>query len=734
LVRIVTFLQEEMEGIAMNLERLARSGLKRAADRIAWTWIAAAPLVVLLGASAGVVEIRGPRAFAADEPTATRCPELCDEKIDLSKVGSGELLLKTPDDGHVPLPMVDLDVRLEVTGMMLHGTLVQSFVNPTADVIEAIYVFPLPERAAVHHMEMQIGPRRIVSTIQEREQAKKTYTTAKKEGRKAALVEQERPNLFTTSAANINPGESIDVTLEYLQELDYDDGEFGLSFPLTFTPRFTPGFTPPSDPGLGVAGGISPETVALPDAARVSPPFMPAGAAEPPRARIHAEIHTGFPIDEIECVSHDIRSWWEGGTLVVAPTVERVVADRDFRLSWRPLVGSEPRSALFVEDREDGRYALMMLLPPLEQVDTGRGLPTETLFIVDVSGSMAGPSLDHAKEALLAALDRLRPEDTFNIIRFSDHTVPFRSGFVPAHGDDLDEARCWVSGLATEGGTMIYPALRTGLDMLKASETDRVQRMIFLTDGAISNEVRIFQSIVGELGPVRLHTLGIGFAPNAYLMRKMASFGGGLCDFISDASTAENRIDAFFARLDRPVLTDLELTWDGAEPLEVYPQRLTDLHTGQPIFISARLPAGAGAVGAELAGRTVAGDVGLSMQVNRPAPTDSGVATRWARAKVGSLMDSLHEGADPESVRQSVVNVSLAFHIVTRYTSLVAVEEFTSAFDPARPFQVANALPKGSQLMGVLPQGSTHGPLLLFVGVILAVAGAAFLWGAWKWS
>jgi Ca-activated chloride channel family protein len=713
----------------MNLERLARSGLKRIADRIAWTWIAAAPLVVLLGASAGLVDIGGPPAFAADEPPPTRCPELCDEKIDLSKVGSGELLLKTPG-GHVPLPMVDLDVRLEVTGMMVHGTLVQSFVNPTADVIEAIYVFPLPERAAVHHMEMQIGPRRIVSTIQEREQAKKTYTTAKKEGRKAALVEQERPNLFTTSAANINPGEAIDVTLEYLQELDYDDGEFSLSFPLTFTPRFTP----PPTPGLEVAGGIVPETAAVHDAARVSPPFLPSTAPEAPRARIVAEIRTGFPIDGIESVSHDVRSWWEGETLVVGPNADEVVADRDFRLSWRPLVGSEPRSALFVEDRVDGRYALMMLLPPLEEVDAGRGLPTETLFIVDVSGSMAGPSLQQAKEALLAALDRLRPEDTFNVIRFSDNTVPFRTGFVPAFGDDLDEARRWVGNLVTEGGTMIYPALRTGLDMMKASETDRVQRMVFLTDGAISNEVQIFKSIVADLGPIRLHTLGIGFAPNAYLMRKMASFGGGLCDFISDASTAENRIDAFFARLDRPVLTDLELTWNGVEPIEVYPGRLTDLHAGQPIFISARLPAGTSNVSAELSGRTVTGDVGMKMEVDRLAPTDSGVATRWARAKVASLMDSLHEGADQESVRQSVINVSLTFHIVTRYTSLVAVEEFTSAFDPARPFNVAGALPKGSQLMGVLPQGGTHGPLLLLVGVVLALAGAVVLWIAWRWS
>ncbi|MDX1388264.1 MAG: VWA domain-containing protein, partial [Acidobacteriota bacterium] len=416
------------------------------------------------------------------------------------------------------------------------------------------------------------------------------------------------------------------------------------------------------------------------------------------------------------------------------PRHDTVAADRDFRLRWRPLVGDEPRSAIFVEDHDDARYAMLMLLPPLENAGAGYGLPTETLFIVDVSGSMAGPSLEQAKEALLAALDRLRPDDTFNILRFSDHVTPFRDDFTPAFSPELDDARGWVSALTTEGGTMIYPALMRGLEMLQAGDADRARRMIFLTDGAISNEVEIFGSIVDRLGPIRLHTLGIGHAPNSYLMRKMASFGGGLCDFIADASTAENRIDAFFERLERPVMTDVELSWEGVEPLEVYPPRLADLHAGQPIFISARLPAGTSSVRAELKGSTAAGEIGLATEVDRLAPEDSGIATRWARAKVAALTDSLHDGADPDVVRDAVIAVSLDFQLVTRYTSLVAVEDFASALDPSKSVRVANALPKGSQLMGVLPQGGTGRPLLVLIGALLALGGAVFLIAAWRLS
>ena len=605
------------------------------------------------------------------------------------------------------MPVLGLSVRLEVTGVLVHGTLTQTFKNPTPEVIECVYVFPLPEGAAVHQMEMRIGQRRIVSVIKEREEAKQAYEKAKQEGRKAALLDQERPNLFTTSAANINPGETIEVRLEYLQEIAYDRGTFSLSFPLTFTPRCKTG------------GAI--------DRDRVSPPFAPADAPDVPRADLVARIDAGVPLRDVESDSHSITTRYDGDDLVVEPRSRTVPADRDFHLRWRPLLASEPRSALFTEDRADGRYVLLMLLPPLENVGAGLGLPTETLFVLDVSGSMDGPSIEQARAALLAALDRLRPGDTFNILIFNHAVTAFRTGFLPAGSPDLEEARSWVRRLRADGGTRIDLALQRGLDLIKTGHPDRAQRIIFLTDGGVDDEDDVLRMVRAGLGAARLHALGIGPAPNRYLMRKMAEAGRGLCEFISTTSGVDNRVDAFFARLSRPVMTDLELDWEGVASAEIYPSRLPDLFSGEPLFVSARLGAGHSVRRVLLKGRTHDGPIGFDLIAEDGNPLESGVAVRWARARVESLTDALHENADPDAVRRAVIDVSTAFGIVTRYTSLVAVEETPSASGDVRLVKVPSGIPLGSTLLGELPQGGTDEPLLFLVGILLVCSGAAWV-------
>jgi len=248
--------------------------------------------------------------------------------------------------------------------------------------------------------------------------------------------------------------------------------------------------------------------------------------------------------------------------------------------------------------------------------------------------------------------------------------------------------------------------------MLGESRSSRAQRLIFLTDGAVSNESELLRGIAERLGEARLHTIGIGNAPNAYLMRKMAWFGRGLCEFVSSGDETGNRIDAFFERLDRPVMTDLELRWDGIEVDQVYPTRLPDLHAGQPLVLYARLGSDAGSGKLTLGGRTRAGwiETSASMQQATPGP---GVATRWARARVDWLMDSLQEGAAKEDVRTEVIDVGLDFNLVTAFTSLVAVEEVPTALGPSHPLRSAVAL----------PSGGTTGPLELRLGLLLSALG-----------
>jgi len=446
-------------------------------------------------------------------------PAMAGSPVELDSIGSGELLWKSTQ-GLIPLPLLDTEVELAVTGMVVHGRLIQHFHNPTPEVVEAIYVFPLPDRAAVNFMEIRIGERRIVAEIREKEEAKRTYEQAKESGKKAALIDQRRPNLFTTAVANINPGERVSVVLEYLEEATYRGGVFSLRFPLTYTPRFMP---------PGTSEDIETESIM-------------------PMAAISVELQPGITLEEVLSESHDIEVDELKGSYGVRPVEGRIIADRDFILHWKPRLGEEPQAAVFIEEREEESYAMVMLMPPEPASAAGLGLPTETLFIIDVSGSMSGPSIRQARRALLAALSRLRPEDRFNILKFSSTNSPFRPEFKQAVPETLDQARAWVRALRIESGTMIYPALERGLQMMGASGSSHAQRIVFLTDGAVGNEREVLDLIVEGLGEARLHAIGIGHAPNSYLMRKMAAFGRGLCEFIASAGEAENRISTFFER------------------------------------------------------------------------------------------------------------------------------------------------------------------------------------------
>jgi Ca-activated chloride channel family protein len=662
-------------------------------------------VVPRLGSMLLLVSLLAPAVAAQALPAPATDPVAPLHPIELGEVGSGELLWRS-ESGLVPMPVVDIDVELSVTGIMVHGRLTQRFFNPTAEAVEAIYVFPLPDRAAVHHMEVSVGERRIVSVVREREQARKTYAAAKASGKKAALVDQNRGDLFTTSVANINPDETVSVVLEYLEEVAYEGDRFRLRFPLTFTPRFLP--PAPSLPAAIDAGDPDAGDTAWHDGRLVE-----ASHPAAPRASIDVRLDPGMPLQLIESDSHPLDLERRAAGYRLRPRAERVLADRDFLLAWSPSLDDEPRAAVFVEDREDGRYALVMLVPPVPESPAGLGLATETLFIVDVSSSMAGPSIRQARQALLAALDRLRPEDRFNILRFNDGNEVYRDTFRQATLENLDDARDWVGGLRADGGTMIYPALMRGLGLIGASRSAHAQRIVFLTDGAIGNEQEVLRAIDERLGETRLHTVGIGAAPNAYLMRKMAERGRGLATFIADTRTAENRIDAFLARLERPVMTDVELSWDGAAVLDVHPRRAPDLYAGQPLFVSARLERDAAPAALRLAGWTRSGAIDQTVTVDGHAARDSGIAARMARARIETLMDGLYEGVAVQEVRRDVVDIALDFNLVTRFTSLVAVEE--------RPTALGD--PREMRLAGALPRGGTLRPLRLRIGLILSLAG-----------
>jgi Ca-activated chloride channel family protein len=599
---------------------------------------------------------------------------------DLDEVGSGEML-RPVEGGYEPLPLLDMDVELEITGTLVHGQVTQRFSNLTGDTIDALYVFPLPENAAVDAMEMRIGDRRIVAVVKEREEAKATYEAARREGKRASLVEQQRPNLFRTSVANVGPGEEVVVKLGYLEEVSWRDGEMGLAFPLTFTPRY--------NPGSGREPGES----------RVSLP----------KASLRVHVGGGSPVEGIRSPSHEIEIVSDPTGTRIVPRGKSVSADRDFLLTWGIRRTNVPTASAFVEDREDGRYALVLVAPPAQGSEAGLGWPTDTVFVVDVSGSMAGPSIEAAKHTVALALERLRPGDTFDVLAFDDGLYPFRGTLQPVAGSTLAEGRRFVDTLQARGGTEIVPALLRAMNELATTRGGRQQRVVLLTDGAVGNEEEAFREVSARLGGARLHVIGIGNAPNRYLMRKLAEIGGGSCEFVDERSDVATLLDAFFRRIDRPVLTDVTVDVEGGGLVERYPSRFPDLHAGDPVFLSLRLGSAGEATRLRLRGRTVEGTFEMQVPLRANEPVGSGVAARFGRKKIESLLDSLREGADSADVRAKVVEVAKEFHLVSPYTSLVAVEELRT--DGSRD--------------GALPQTGTNGPLVLVLGFVLLALGAA---------
>ncbi len=592
------------------------------------------------------------------------------ERRDPSEVEAGTLLVRQAD-AYREAPAVSTDVVIDVTGIVARTHVRQQFVNPTDDWIEGVYVFPLPERSAVDTLEMQIGERTIVGRIEERAKARATYERAKSEGRKTSLVEQERPNVFTTSFANLGPGETLTVTIAYQEEVRYESGRLSLRFPMVVAPRYVPG----TQPITGFSGtGWSIDTDEVPDAARITPPVAHPASSWTHPVRVAVEIDAGFPLTRVSSPTHAIDVEARAtGRRSVRLREGTTPANADFVLEWTPVRGAAPSAALFRETREDGEYALLMVLPPSESEGDRTRLSRETIIVVDTSGSMAGASIEQARAAVLRALDTLRPEDAFDVIAFASQPRRLFDAARPATPDALAAARRFVRGLEAEGGTEMAAALDMAL--APSREGRAVRQVVFVTDGAVGNERALFDLIHHRLGRSRLYTVGIGSAPNSHFMTKAAAFGRGTFTYIASADAVEREMGALFEKIESPVLHDLVLDWPTAS-VEAWPERLPDVYAGEPVIVAARLDAPVDRV--TLRGRRGGDPLRLEVPLVGGA-THSGVARLWARRKVESLMDSLHEGRSLDDVSRSVADLGVAHGLVTRWTSLVAVDTTPTA-------------------------------------------------------
>jgi Ca-activated chloride channel family protein len=616
---------------------------------------------------------------------------------------TGTLLLEGTD-GLRAAPTLSTVVDVRVTGIIARTEVVQRFSNPSDAWVDGVYVFPLPEDAAVDTLAMRVGERVLEGQIQERKKAKATYVQAKREGRKASLVEQERPNIFTTSIANLGPAETVEIKITYQNDVLYDQGRFSLLFPMVVEPRYLPGNR--GENQIDESGwSTTPQSVA--DADRISPPVAAPDEGVTRPVSVSVRLDTGFRLEAIRSPSHPIDIEARPEQIYEIELQEgSVPADSDFILDWTPVVGDRPTAALFHERWEGEDYALVMIMPPSLEFAESVRLSRETIFVIDTSGSMDGESIIQARKALDLAVSRLRPEDSFNIIRFDSTFSKLYPESRRAHAQSITEARQWVAQLRARGGTEMQGALRAALT--QDAERSAVRQVIFITDGAVGNEASLFQTIHDRLGKSRLYTIGIGSAPNSHFMSKAAEFGRGTSTTISRASQVEEKMNELFAKLDSPVLHDIEIDWDVSD-VEMSPARIPDVYLGEPIVVAARMPSRDGQI--RVKGRRDGEQVTMQLPMTGGSP-ESGIARLWARRKVKSLVDSLLDGADLGRVADEVTTLGIRHHIVTRWTSLVAVD-----VTPTRPVGVESKrrvlpslLPKGWTLRGLFRRSPSPDP------------------------
>ncbi|MGJ5076336.1 marine proteobacterial sortase target protein [Bradyrhizobium oligotrophicum] len=608
---------------------------------------------------------------------------------------SGALLFKS-DGRYAEAPRLGIDVDIVVSGPTARARVTQLFKNTSSQWMEAVYVYPLPPDSAVDTLKMIVGDRVVVGDIKPREQAKVIYEQAKRDGKTAALTEQERPNIFTNSLANIGPGETVLVQIEYQQPVAASGGEFSLRVPLVVAPRYNPAPIVQSvdlRPGGNGWGAASNDPV--PDRDRISPEVLDPAKTDPVNpTRITVRLQAGFAIGEVKSHHHQVTIDSPDAKTRVVTLAEGVVpADRDFELTWKPAAAATPSVGLFHEQVGDADYLLAFVTPPAVTASARRPQPRDVIFVIDNSGSMGGTSIRQAKASLLYALGRLQPADRFNVIRFDDTMTVLFPASVPADAEHVGSATSFVSALDARGGTEMVPAMRAALTD-DGSDSDRVRQVVFLTDGAIGNEQQLFETITAMRGRSRIFMVGIGSAPNTYLMTRAAELGRGAFTHIGSVEQVEDGMRDLFAKLENPVVTGLSATFSEASA-DLTPAVLPDVYRNEPLVLAAKIDRLAGSL--QLKGRI--GDQPWTITLPLSGAAEGkGLSKLWARRKIGDAeVAKTMRQMTPEEADGAILKLALEHQLVSRLTSLVAVDKTPRRPDgePLRLAELPINLPAG---------------------------------------
>jgi Ca-activated chloride channel family protein len=615
-------------------------------------------------------------------------------------------------------PLEHTSVNAEVSGYVARVTVTQVFNNPYEKKIEGIYTFPLPDSSAVDQMEMRIGKRVIKGDVKTRETAQQIYSNAKDQGYVAALLDQERPNIFTQSVANIEPGHKIAITLKYVELLPFENGKFGFAFPTVVGPRFEPGI-----PATKYErGGVQQGTDQVPDASRITPRYAGKGVRAGHDISIRVHVNAGVPIGEVLSASHEVSiSQSDPMNATVTLSNKSTIPNRDFVVGW--TVGADKMRSGYLTNAKDGRgFVTLMLIPP-KRVSSEEAAPKEMIFVVDRSGSQEGAPIEKAKDVLNYVIDHMNPHDTIQIFSFSDKTESCFERPVGANRFTRAKAKSYVNGLSANGGTEMADAVRKACAV--PADGHRLRIVTLLTDGYIGNDSDVLALVKELRANSRWFPFGTGDSVNRYLIDEMARAGGGEPEVVLLNDSAEEAGKKFYSRISSPVLTDIKVKFDGLSVSDVIPGAVSDLWAERPLYIKARYDRpGSGTV--HLTGFCGAKRYEETLAVTLPAnqSNNQALGSVWARSKVAELTAEDYAGSQSGKMRSDlkdkIVRLALEHHLLTPFTSFIAVDTSRTtsggtASKVAVPLELPSGVPVSTcQVVAGTPpmlQGSFNGPI-----------------------
>jgi Ca-activated chloride channel family protein len=586
--------------------------------------------------------------------------------FDLDDIDTG-MMLSYHEQGndYSALTLLSSQYDVDITGIVAQVKITQSFINDTPNwVEEGMYAFPVASNAAVYQMKLMIGKRVIEGEIHEKQQAQAIYEQAKSEGLAASIVKQYRPNLFTTDVANIMPNEIVKVEISYQQTLSYDAGHIDFRLPLAIKSRYM------QERFLAADDSSDSQQLQLKSQLQgtgLSSTLPSTTVMDEKNRSININLEAGFELTDLVSLNHKVLIKQTDNQHSIQLNDATLYDNKDFVLQWYPKAGNTPKAALFSEKLNGEEYVLMMLLPPKStQVNTQK---REVVFIIDTSGSMDGNAMNAAKDALLFGLTQLDYEDKFNIIEFNSYARELFDNVQEVNTQNLDKAIDFIDLLRADGGTNMSPALALAMEDEVAS--GYLKQIIFITDGSVGNEAQLFSQINKEINNARLFTVAIGSAPNNYFMNKASLIGRGTYTSIADLSQVDKHMNELFVKLSSPALTDVYVEWNSA--VEQNPRVIPDLYSDQPVMITAKMENFNTQVA--LSGMSNTKSWSKAFQLKKDGAS-KGIARLWARNQIEDLTDDLmlDSGIDRETVEQQITAIALQHHLISEFTSLVAVD------------------------------------------------------------